>query len=412
MKKTGLIVGVVLIGVAALAHTFQKEFSIDKTTVPNNETVAEGNYNFAFDLYSKLRQEKDGNLFFSPYSISAALAMTYSGAKGNTATEMSDVMHFNADQEKFHSSFKTLVDELATRNQNGVQLNIANSIWVDKSYTFLKGYLAGVKKYYGSSINQVDFVNKFEANRIKINKWVENKTNKKIKDLLSKGVLDEETRQVLVNAIYFKGTWLNKFKKSKTQKMPFHKGKQAEISTNFMKETLSLPYYEDKKVQAIQLPYAGNKISMVIVLPRERNGIAELEKSISGDKFKTWTLFRNSKVDLSLPKFKMTCQFSLGKALIGMGMKEAFTNGADFSGMTGKKDLKISAIIHKAFIEVGEEGTEAAAATAVVMRTKSASINRPSTPKVFKADHPFLFVIRDNSTNSILFMGRMVNPAE
>jgi serpin B len=255
----------------------------------------------------------------------------------------------------------------------------------------------------------VDFKGATEQARTTINKWVEDKTNKKIKDLLKPGILKPVTKLVLTNAIHFKGTWKKQFKKEYTRKVKFHLNEKKDVEVEMMRLTeQKFKYMRGEGFQAVELPYTGEKLSMVVLLPDKVDGLAKLEKECTGENLKKWlSQMRTSKVDiLGIPKFKMTCEFSLADTLKEMGMPTAFGMGADFSGMNGKKDLFISAVIHKAFVDVNEEGTEAAATTAVVVEKKSAAVRRT----VFYADHPFLFMIRDTRTGAILFMGRLVNP--
>ncbi|MFH1319744.1 MAG: serpin family protein [Bacteroidota bacterium] len=376
-----------------------------------NETVT-GNTQFAFELFSELKTDKkDENLFFSPFSISSALAMTYGGARNRTEKQMSKTLHFNLDQKLLHSNFKKLLDGLDKQNQEGLQIDIANSLWAQKDYTFLDEFFELSKTCYGSGLKYVNFTENKEREkaRLEINEWVENNTNNKIKDLIQPGILNGLTRLVLVNAIYFNGQWAYQFDKKLTKKMPFYTSVKTQIKTGFMNRKADLKYFENDNLQVIELPYTANKTSMVIFLPKDIEGINELENSFN---YETYSNNINSlqteTVVLSIPKFKTMDKFGLAPTLSDMGMPIAFRGRANFSGMTGKRDLFIAKVIHKAFIEVSEEGTEAAAATAVIMQKKA--IINPVPQKVFKADHPFIFVIKDNETGSILFMGKIVNP--
>ena len=374
----------------------------------NNATV-KGNNQFAIELYKQLTQDKNTNFFVSPYSISSALAMTYAGAKGKTAEEMAKVLHFAPHQ--LNQDYKMLADHLKTLNRKGLELKVANALWGEKTQRFLPDYLSLNQKYYQSKLENLDFKKQPEQSRLIINKWVEGKTNKKIKNLIPKGLIDARTRLVLTNAIYFKGDWQYTFKKNQTKRMPFIAGKQRFPAIKFMGMQRSFRYTAGKDFQAIELPYKDNKMSMVVILPAHKNGLAALEKKFSATMYQQ--LIKQmfyTKVKLSLPRFKMTVATNLNKSLQDLGIKTAFGDGADFRGMTKRPVLQISDIVHKAFVEVNEKGTEAAAATAVIMRAKTSSIERPKPPKIFKADHPFMFIIKDNKTNSILFMGKLENP--
>ena len=372
------------------------------------KTVVDGNTEFAIDLYNNLKTA-EGNLFFSPYSISTALAMTHGGAREETAKQMAETLHFSLENEKLHSAFADMQSTLnALQRKRKIQLNIANSLWPQDEYPFLEEYLKLTKRYYGTEITSVDYKRKPEDARKKINAWVEEKTNDKIKDIISE-TPDPLTRLILVNAIYFKGNWASQFKKFATTKMPFYLNVSKSIEVPMMNQTSEFNYGEEEHLQVLELPYVGNKLSMLVILPREIDGIHNLEESLTKDNLEGWTgnVYRE-KVEVYLPRFRVTSEFSLNETLVSMGMKDPFDmNKANFSGMDGNPNwLYIGAVLHKAFVDVNEEGTEAAAATGVRMGVKSA----PSPPVLFRADHPFFFLIRDNSTGSILFLGRLSRP--
>jgi len=377
----------------------------------NLQTVVKGNSDFGFDLYQELK-EKEGNLFFSPYSISTALAMTYAGARGETEKEMAGVLHFSLKQEPLHSSFSTLQSHLnAIQDKGDVKLSIANSLWAQEGYPFLDTFFDLNKKYYAGGLNFVDF-GQTESTRNTINSWIENKTQQKIKELLKPGVLKGDTRLVLCNAIYFKGNWLSQFNKERTKDADFYVSSNKSIKVPMMSQESRFKFRNFRNFSTIQLPYKGNDLSMIVFLPKEIDGLAEFERSLTKNNVKNWidklSNSYKSEILVSLPKFEVTSEFGLGDILAKMGMPLAFDRrAADFSGMTGKSDLFISKVIHKAFVDVNEEGTEAAAATAVVMAWKS--IRRPLS---FIADHPFVFLIRENKTGSILFIGRVVDPTK
>jgi serine protease inhibitor len=372
--------------------------------------VVSGNNSFAFDLFAKLKSDK-GNIFFSPYSISTALAMTYAGARGNTEKQMATVLHFKGDQKNLHAAFGRLHNRMtAVQTTGSVQLNAANSLWMQREYAFLPSFLDLSGKNYEAGFQYVDFKKQAEQARKAINSWVEKKTNDKIKDLIRPRMLDNLTRMVLANAIYFKGSWATPFDTSQTKDMPFWVTSLDSIRVKMMAMNKhDFGYFENETVQCGELPYAGNDISMVVILPKKRDAMTEVENSVSAAGVSSWIRqFHAAEMNVSLPKFMTTKEILLNENLSSLGMTDAFKKTADFSGMTGTKDLFMSAVIHKAFVDVNEEGTEAAAATAVVMRTLA--VRNPPKPVVFRADHPFLFLIRDKATGSILFLGRIVNP--
>ncbi len=399
----------------------------------SEQVVVEGNNEFALALFAELRA-KEKNLFFSPYSISTALALVYAGAKGQTETQMAKALHFPTspvvpDRQRFASAFGKIIKDLNARGKKGgYELTVANALWGQQGYEFLKEFLELIKTNYDGQLNKVDFVNAAETARKTINAWVEEKTNNKIKDLIASGVLNRWTRLVLTNAIYFKGNWARQFETDRTREAPFTLISGDKIEVPMMNETAEFGYMEAEDFQGLELPYVDNELSMIIFLPKtsevmpgygsalrrdeslpKGNGLAEFEKKLTTENLSQWlSRLHERKVIVSVPKFKVTDEFSLASVLKSMGMTDAFTpDAADFSGINGKRDLFISAVIHKAFVNVDEEGTEAAAATAIVMGVTSAG---PEQTPVFRADHPFLFIIRDNQSGSILFIGRVMNP--
>ena len=362
-----------------------RSLPLSSTPVAQTDAVVQGNNAFALALYAKLRAEDQGNLFLSPYSISTALAMTYAGAKGKTAAEMAEVLHFTVPQEQLHPAFAALTAKLhGDIKKEGYQLRIANRLWGQAGYHFLPTFLQVTRDHYGAELAQVDFAQNTEAARHTINAWVEEKTEKKIKDLIAQGVLDSGTTLVLTNAIYFKGDWQRKFEAKATKDAPFLLTPQEKVTVPMMRQRGKFAYGVVGKVQVLELPYVGKDLSMFVLLPKEVDGLADLEKSLSVETLNTWTSgLREQTVEVLLPKFKMTSGFRLEKVLGSMGMPLAFSGEADFSGMTGKRGLFISAVIHKAFVDVNEEGTEAAAATAVVMQgTGSAESDFPCRSSV------------------------------
>jgi serpin B len=377
--------------------------------------LVRGNNAFALDLYSRLRSG-DGNRFLSPWSISAALAMTYAGARGPTAAEMAKVLHFDTGPAQLHEGFHLLITELHGRNtpragsndDPDVQLLTANALWAQAGYRLLPEFLKLIEVNYGGGLYTVDFQGATEAARQRINAWVEEQTRDKIKELLKPGILGPLTRLVLTNAIYFKALWAAPFAAANTHPDDFQVSKQDKVRVAMMNQTASFGYLDGGPFQALELPYKGNTLAMVIVLPKSVDGLAALESAMTLETLDTLLKpLSPRRVRVSLPKFKLTGEFKLNQVLSDLGMPSAFESSADFSGMTGTRDLAISAVVHKAFVAVEEKGTEAAAATAVVM---GRAVMHVPPPTVFRADHPFVFLIRDVRTGSILFLGRLVRP--
>ncbi len=379
----------------------------------NLTQLASGNSAFAFDLYQSLRKQ-NGNLFYSPYSISLALAMTYAGARGETAQQMSNTLHYTLPQDRLHSTFNGLDLALANRGEGakgkdgkGFRLNIVNAIWGQDGYKFLPDYLNVLAENYGAGLRILNFSKAPDPSRITINNWVSDQTEGKIKDLIPPGAIDAMTRLVLTNAIYFNAAWLNQFNENGTKDAPFTLLDNSKVTVPMMHLTKSFAYAEGKGYQAVELPYDGSKLAMTILLPSSGQFDA-FEKSLDSKQVDTILKNLQSKqVELSMPKFKYESSFELSQALKSMGMTDAFSSNADFSGMNGNRELAISAVIHKAFVDVDENGTEAAAATAVVMRATAAM---PQEPVKFTMDRPFIFLIRDIETGTILFVGRVLNP--
>ncbi len=395
-------IGFLVIFLTTVGQTNAEENNMIKQTVQDNSA-------FAVDLYRHLKQT-EGNLFFSPFSISAALAMTYAGARENTASQMAAALHFNQEPNQLHRSMGELISQLnAVQKESDVELNVANALWTQQGYQFLDEFFRVVRQSYQAELNQIDFASAADAARQAINSWVEQQTNQKIKDLIPPGVLNALTRQVLVNAIYFKGFWDSQFKPDDTQAMGFWLSAETDVQVPMMHQQHSFGYWENEWLQVLEMPYKDESLSLIVLLPKERPGISDLEQKLTLENMMLWQdQLQKQKVNVFFPKFKIESQFNLGQTLSSMGMPDAFDpNRADFSAMVGKKELFISAVLHKAFVEVNEEGTEAAAATGVVIGVTSIA----PPPPIFKADHPFVFFIRDNPSRSILFLGRVVNPS-
>ena len=379
---------------------------------------------FNWDLYSTVAKDEKGNLFYSPYSIESALAMTFSGAKNKTAAEMARVLHLDsktyaAAPDSVHVAFGDLQKQINASSDLGdfraFDLVVANAIWGQKGYQFNPAFTGILKDRYAAGLEQLDFKSgdaSVEASRLTINRWVEKQTRDKIKNLLAKGAVDQTTRMVLTNAIYFKSKWDSTFEKSDTKDKPFSTDAKTKVDVPTMHQVTTASYAEDDAVQVLELPYKFHRLSMVLVLPKKIEGLAAVESSLNDKSIANWTgKLEACRVNIALPKFKFTTQLGLAKTLKKMGMVDAFGDKADFTGITTEEPLLISEVIHQAFVDVNEEGTEAAAATAVIMAAGSA-MPREMKNVSFHADRPFLFIIRDNTTSTILFTGRVMNPKE
>lgn len=373
--------------------------------------VVEGNTAFALDLYARLG-DAPGNVFFSPYSISTCLAMTYAGARGDTETQMSQVLHLGTNQGPVHLTFGELQRELnEAQRQRGIQLDLANALWAQKGKAFLPHFLKIVGDDYQASVHQTDFTTAGPAVVREINRWVAGKTHDRIQDVLSPASLNRDSRLVLVNAIYFKGAWATPFKRSATSKQPFHLTEDSQTDVPLMHRSAEFKYTENGDFQALEMPYRGDQLSMVILLPRHIATLGPLEKQLSAQFLENvFARMGVLEVEVYLPAFKLESDLDLRATLSKMGMPDAFDSlQADFSGLNGLRDLSISGVFHKAWVKVGEEGTEAAAATEGGMI--SASVREMPMPMpVFRADHPFVFLIRDTRSGSVLFIGRLADP--
>lgn len=371
------------------------------------QSVVESSNAFALDLYAAIR-EQDGNLFLSPFSISTALAMTYAGAAGVTEREMSDVLRFSTGQEGVHRGSGAVISSLNRGSESGrYDLLVANALWPQAGFEFLETYLSMTRDRYGAMLETLDYQNDPEGARLRINSWVEEKTKKKIKDLMPPRSVAKSTRLVLTNAIYFKGNWASQFDPDRTRPGPFKLADGTEADVPMMHQERRFQLLMGQGFKILGMPYEGKDLSMLIILPESFDGLPELERGLTWEKLKGWIgTLGGGEVRVAIPKFKMTSSFELTGVLAALGMPSAFGIGsADFSGMTGARDLYINTVVHKAFVEVNEEGTEAAAATGVGMILTS--MTRETE---FIADHPFLFLIRDDVTGSILFMGRVADP--
>jgi len=341
--------------------------------------------------------------------------MTYAGARAETEQQMADALHYTLPQERLHAAFNALDQALASRGEGaqgkdgeGFRLHVANAIWGQKDYTFLDAYLDVLALNYGAGLRLVDFVRAPEEARVTINEWVSEQTEGRIKDLIPPGAIDALTRLVLTNAIYFNAAWSRPFEEERTEDAPFYRLDGSQVTVPMMRQVESFGYATGEGYQAVELPYDGHELSMVILVPKEGE-FETFEAALDVQRLEAILQdLRYTQVALSMPKFEIESSFSLVDALAAMGMPVAFSDEADFSGMTGSRDLTISDVVHKAFVSVDEAGTEAAAATAVIMKLTSA----PMEPVEMRIDRPFLFAIRDLQTGALLFVGRVVDPSE
>jgi serpin B len=392
------------------ARVMQPDVPVDEV-----DMLVEGNNAFALDLYQTLR-DSDDNLFYSPYSISLALAMTYGGARGNTEAQMAQALHYDLPQADLHAAFNRLDLDLAqsdtSENDDSqpMQLHIANAVWAQQDHPFLPAYLDLLALNYGAGIHLADFTSQAEPVRKEINRWVSDETDERIQDVIAPGLLDALTRMVLVNAIYFKADWQTQFDANDTRDAPFYLLDGSDVQVEMMSKDLHLPYMRGENFQAVELPYAGGSAAMDIIVPDEGQFTA-FEASLDWEKMDGILAgMQASQVRLKMPKFTFRSQFDLPQQLSMLGMVDAFDqNLADFSAMDGEGYLYIRNVIHQAFVAVDEEGTEAAAATVVIMALRSA----PSSYEVeLTIDRPFFFLIRDTANGQILFAGRVLNPGQ
>lgn len=378
------------------------------------EQLSSANSLFALELFRTLNESNPtGNIFFSPFSISSALAMVFLGTKGSTAAQLSKTFHFDS-VEDVHSRFQSLNAEVSKRGAAHT-LKLANRLYGEKTYNFLPEFLTSTQKMYGADLAPVDFQHASEDARKEINQWVKGQTEGKIPELLAVGVVDSMTKLVLVNAIYFKGLWEEKFMKQDTTDAPFRLNKKNTKSVKMMyqKKKFFFGYISDLKCKVLEMPYQGGELSMLILLPEdiedESTGLKKIEEQITLEKLREWTKrenLENIDVHVKLPRFKIEESYILNSNLGRLGLQDLFNSSkADLSGMSGSRDLFISKIVHKAFVEVNEEGTEAAATTAGI-----ATFCMLLPEEEFTADHPFVFFIRHNPTANVLFLGRVCSP--
>jgi len=424
MKKIVILVATVIlissfvacsVPVASAMSVKSDKPRVTLSSVDNADLTAliDGNTVFTLDLYQELK-DKEGNIFYSPHSLSVALAMTYAGARGETEQQMAKALSFFLSQDRLHPAFNYLDQLLAGRGEGaqgkddeGFRLNIVNDIWGQKDFTFLAGFLDTLAENYGAGLRILDFINAPEESRVAINDYISEQTEEKIKDLIPEGVIDPMTRLVLTNAIYFNAAWLYPFSEDMTSDGIFHLLDGGTVTVPMMHQGESHGYAEGNGYQAVDLKYDGEELSMIILLP-DLGQFESFETALDAGLLTDIINSLESKhVELTLPKWEYESSFMLKEVLKAMGMPIAFSDGADFSGMTGRRDLYIDEVIHKAFVSVDEAGTEAAAASAVIMKLTA----MPTDTAVVTVDRPFIYLIRDIETGAILFFGRVVNPA-
>ncbi len=384
-----------------------------KISADATKTLVDGDTAFALSLYQLVRTT-EGNLFFSPYSISEAMAMTWAGAKGETEADMASAMHFLLPQTQLHPALNGLDLDLASRGQGakgkdgeGFRLHVVNAIWGQQGYKFTPQYLDILATNYGAGLRVLDFMKQPDPSRITINDWVAQQTENRIKDLIPTGSINSLTRLVLTNAIYFNAAWAQPFQKGATSDAAFHRLDGSDVTVAMMRQTDSFRYSEGTNYQATELPYDGNELSRIVILPTA-GAFGDFEQSFDSASLKAIVDgLKTREVALTMPRFGYETSMSLKQSLGALGMGIAFTDSADFSGMDGAHDLRIQDVIHKAFVAVDEDGTEAAAASAVIVGTTAMPVDTAE----MRVDRPFLFLIRDYLTGTVLFLGRVADPS-
>lgn len=365
-----------------------------------------GNARFAANLYRELAGRSAGNVFFSPFGLSSVLALLGAGAAGATQDEMSAVLGLPLRDAGLHREFGLLARALDEAAGDRVRWGAANALWPQKGVDLLPDFLRLAGDLYGAPVTPLDFADPV-ASAAAINRWVAARTEERIQDLVGRRDVEPPTRLVLTNAVYFKGDWAEPFDASLTEDSPFRLADGSTAPAPLMTQTGCFPYHEDDALQAVALPYDGRGFSLLVILPRAPDGLPSLERSLDDDRLASLSArLQPGDVQLFLPRFTVTSEFRADAALRTLGMPAAFTSEADFSGVTGGRDLFVSAVLHKSFVVVNEAGTEAAAATAVIATLGES----PGTPRVFRADRPFLFLVQERRTGSILFFGRFANP--
>lgn len=365
--------------------------------------VVEGNNEFALDLYRRLAQ-KPGNKVFSPYSISTALAMTYAGAKGSTAKQMAQTLHFALENERLHPAFGELIRKVqGDATKRNYELGVANSLWGAKGLSVLPNFLQVAQDNYQGLLQFVDFANDPDGARERINGWVKDQTKKRITELLKKGVVGTDTRLVLVNAIYFNAEWAMPFPQTETRLEDFNIAASQVIKVLMMNRRFATNYMATSEFQLAEFMYKNNELSLVVIIPRQIDGLANLERKLSAKALAEWlSSVKHVQLAVSLPRLKVSEVFNIGRELMVLGMKDAFTARANFSGISSLDKLFVSNVVHEGFLQIDEMGTEAGGATAVMMAL--------SRPIAFRANHPFLFILVHRPTMSVLILGRASDP--
>jgi serpin B len=403
MTRTMVLAGLVLAAAAAIEAKSVTKESVDAAALARSVNA------FALDLYGQLRT-KEGNLFFSPYSVSSALAMVHAGARGETAGAMAKTLHLGADTEAVLAGFGRLQRQFAASGKP-YELSVTSALWGLKGYTFEQAYLERLRDHFGATFEPLDFGRDRAGAARTINAWCDRQTRSKIREIVAATDFDDQTRLVLTNAIYFLGTWLNTFDKAWTKDEDFFAAPGRKVRAAMMHETAHYRHFDAGDLAALEMAYKGNDLAMLVLLPKKKGGLGALEASLTAGRLAEIVAgLRWAYVDLALPKFQMEWGAGLEAPLKALGMAVAFAPGqADLSGLNGGREpLWIAFVKHKAFVRVDEEGTEAAAVTAV----GAAGSAMPPKPIPFQADHPFLFLIRDVRSGTVLFMGRVADPTK
>ncbi len=377
--------------------------------IPETSEIVKGNNRFCFGLYSNIVKKEKGNIFFSSFSISTAFAMVYEGASGKTAEEIASVFNFQKDSALRRKGWESMFNEINKKSKD-CKLFTANGLWIQEGLKILPEYVVTIEKFYKGKVSNIDFAVATEKARQTINKWIQERTNNKINELFRPGSLNRLTKLVLANAIYFKGEWSLQFDKKETREEDFKVSKERTVKVPMMRitgQSARFNYAEIENLQILEMDYKGGKISMIVLLPKGE--LELLEKSLTEENLRNWiSKLREERVDVFFPKFKINQKYTLNEIIQEMGAKSAFTPGeADFSKIDGTKKLFIQIAVHQAFVEVNEEGTEAGGATGIGIGITAIPIK-----KVFRADHPFIFIIQEKESGSILFIGKVMNPKE
>lgn len=387
----------IIVGPVSAAPVPEPEPIVNDTQTEAPQNIVDANNRFMLDFYSKTSTPGD-NSFFSPWSVLSAFSVLYEGARGQTANEISSAFYLPSDDAR-RDSFESMQSGL-NANGSGYELSNANALWIKQGFDVKDDFVNTARKYYGGEVSLASF----PADESRIDSWVENKTNHKIKDLV-KGATDDLTRLVITNAVYFKGTWETQFNANQTREDDFVTSPGNSVKIQMMSQKSHFGYAETDDLQVLSMPYKGDRLSMLVLLPKG-NGLETVEKSLTAEQIKNWQdSLHKSEVTVFMPKFNLTTSYDLTGTMNDLGIKSAFDpNAADLSGISDDP-LYVGAAIHKAFVTVNEEGTEAAAATGIVVQGTSAQV-----PISFRADHPFVFLIQDNESGLILFMGKVVDP--